>query len=334
MAAQYTYDLAVQEFQKVARVEEILEKDGHTLPDGALLVKDAYDRLKIAKSLWENHQFSEAYREAQRALRPARILMRAQWDKALRPFDNPAEPQLPVKPLDSPVSSPFAVCFWTLPKHWEMMDEIKNAKVGSNLVPSGDFEVVPGRAQEDWTHTANTLDDVDLQWDIVKEISIKLPPNAKPGSPKLLMPQEGKQCLLLEIKAKPGPTPAPKSLERTYLSINSPTVKLPPGTLVQVSCWMAIPDAIQASVDGALFYDSAGGEPLAIRLASPILTPVPPPQPPPAPPPPPPLPTWKKFTLYRRVATSGTINVTLALTGLGRVAFDDIRIEPLIAAKK
>jgi hypothetical protein len=30
------------------------------------------------------------------------------------------------------------------------------------------------------------------------------------------------------------------------------------------------------------------------------------------------------------VPSSGTINVTLALTGLGTVYFDDIRIEPLV----
>ena len=36
------------------------------------------------------------------------------------------------------------------------------------------------------------------------------------------------------------------------------------------------------------------------------------------------------ITLYRLVPASGTINVTLALTGLGSVYFDDVRIEPLL----
>jgi len=43
-----------------------------------------------------------------------------------------------------------------------------------------------------------------------------------------------------------------------------------------------------------------------------------------------PLP-WKKFTLYRRVPSTGTIRVMLALTGLGTAHFDDIRIEPAVA---
>jgi hypothetical protein len=73
-----------------------------------------------------------------------------------------------------------------------------------------------------------------------------------------------------------------------------------------------IPYAIQASPDGALLYDSVGGEPLAIRLTQPT--------------------PWKKFTVYRRIPSSGTINVSLALTGLGTVYFDDVRVEPLTGA--
>jgi hypothetical protein len=38
---------------------------------------------------------------------------------------------------------------------------------------------------------------------------------------------------------------------------------------------------------------------------------------------------WQPINLYRKVPSSGTINVTLALTGLGTAYFDDIRIEPL-----
>ena len=76
-----------------------------------------------------------------------------------------------------------------------------------------------------------------------------------------------------------------------------------------ISGWVRIPKPITASVDGALLYDSAGGEPLAIRLKDPT--------------------AWKQFTLYRKVPASGTISVTLALTGIGTVYFDDIQIQPI-----
>jgi len=81
-----------------------------------------------------------------------------------------------------------------------------------------------------------------------------------------------------------------------------------PGTLAQISGWIPIPKAITATADGALFYDSAGGEPLGVRLIGPT--------------------GWRKFTLYRQVPADGLLSVTLGLTGLGTAYFDDIRIEP------
>jgi hypothetical protein len=301
LAAQYTYELAVQELDKVRQIEEQLEKGGHTLPDGAELLKNADDRLKEAKSLWDNHRYGEAYREAQRALRPVRILMRAQWDKVITNKDFP---------LDAPVSSPYAVSFYTLPKHWELMAQIKQATPAANMLASGDFETVPGRVQETWTPQESTLDDVVLRASRVTQLVVPAAKNAKPGPPVVWAPAEGKQFLLLEVQPKTKDQPPPKALERTYLAINSPAVQLAPGTLVRISGYVALPEAIQASVDGALLFDSAGGEPLAIRLTAPT--------------------GWRRFTMYRRVPASGMIRVTVALTGIGRVAFDDLRIEPLI----
>src|SRR5262249_52840591 len=120
---------------------------------------------------------------------------------------------------------------------------------------------------------------------------------------------EGKQVLKLEIKPK-DPKQAPLALERTFLAVHSPAVRLPAGTLVRVSGWVRIPDGISASPDGGLPYDSAGGEPLAVRLTGRV-------------------PKGKKFPCYRRVPASGSIDVPLALPGLGKAYSDDVRIEPL-----
>ena len=48
--------------------------------------------------------------------------------------------------------------------------------------------------------------------------------------------------------------------------MNSPAVSIPAGTLVRISAWIRVPEAIKASADGALFYDNIGGEPLSVRL--------------------------------------------------------------------
>jgi hypothetical protein len=133
------------------------------------------------------------------------------------------------------------------------------------------------------------------------------------------MPELGKSLLRLEVRRRGeiGEDGKPVAvnnapLERTFLAVDSPTVTLPPGTLVRVSGWIRIPQPITGTADGVLFYDDVGGEPLALRAMH--------------------LPHWRKFHLYRRVPASGRISVTVALTGIGVAYFDDIRIEPFAPA--
>ncbi|MGE3805053.1 MAG: hypothetical protein AB7K24_10315 [Gemmataceae bacterium] len=285
LAAQWAHDLAQVEIDKVERIETQLEQMGQTLPDGTTLMADARRRLAESERLWNNGLYRDAYAEAERALRPLRILMRGQWEKSL-------------KGLDAPIASPYAVSFFTLPQHLRFVEEIKQTTPLANLVTDGGFELPPEQLALNWTSQETTLDEVTLS---ARRVDT--------GA------QEGKQCLELKIEPRKNvdangkPQPAPLALERTFLAINSPVVKLAPGTLVRISGWVNVPKKIGASVDGVLFYDSVGGEPLAIRLTEPT--------------------PWRRFTLYRRVPASGNINVTMALTGIGTAYFDDVRIEPL-----
>lgn len=285
IAAQWAISLAQVEIDKVMRVETELEQMNVTVPDAAALTDKARGFLKSSEEYWRNEDYRNAYAEAERALRPLRILMRAQWNQA-------------VKGLDVPVSSPYAVSFFTLPRHYRFAREVAQMTPGGNVLPDGDFETLPQNSPESWTSQEASLDDMATSARRVTD-----------------NPKEGKQCLLLEIKPKhtvgPDGKPLlpPEGLERTFLAINSPAVRLQPGTLVRISAAMRIPSNIAASADGALFYDSAGGEPLAVRITNKM--------------------EWKRFTVYRTVPASGSIHVTLALSGLGKVYFDDIRIEPL-----
>jgi hypothetical protein len=316
LAAQWTRDLAHLELAKVLRVEQLLERAGHTLPDGQKLLKDARDRLAKCDDLWERHLYSEAYREAQRAVRPIRILMRAQWDQSVRI-------------LTTPVATPYAVSFYTLPQHWALVEQLGHMTATANVLTDGGFEVEPSKPMPNWVRQDTTLDDVEMAARRVTDVVVELPrpkPPPKPatvgpgastppvptpptGAPfRLEKPKEGRQCLLLEIKSKNVQYPV-EALQRTFLAIHTPAVKLQPGTWVAISIWARIPNQIKASADGALFYDSAAGEPFAVRLTDPT--------------------PWKQFVLYRRVPASGLIHVTMALTGLGKAYFDDVRIQPL-----
>jgi hypothetical protein len=332
VAAEWAHDLAAYELDKVVKVHDQLRQQNHTVPDAQSLIADAQRRLKASRNMWDSRAFPEAYLEAQRSMRPLRILMRAEWEKAVRG-------------TDSPVTTPYTASYFTLPRHWQLIDEVqpKAAKWDRNVLPGGDFETIAQREQDAWhLHDPESLDQVELIAQRVGEvIEPELKKDPLPGSdptkstndthptetpadrpadaptknsgPKYIgtiksPPQQGKLCAMLKIEPKVKGQ-VPSALERTVLYLQSPEVRLRPGTLVRVSGWICIPNTIRASADGALFYDSASGEAFAVRLNDPT--------------------PWKQFTLYRRVPASGTMQVTLALTGIGTVFFDDIRIEPL-----
>jgi hypothetical protein len=284
-AAQWTHDQAQEELVKVATVHEELKKMGKKLADGDDLLNTAKRWLEESRKHRLNGEYDHAYTDAQLSLRALRILMREHWDVA-------------VKKLTTPVACPFAVSFYTLPRYWQFIDGLVGKRPGENVLPDGDFEWPANTQQKGWAMQEILLpEEAELVSTTAKRVAND--------------PQEGKQCLKLQIGPKDPEHPelAPQVLERAFLAIHSPTVRLTPGTVVRISGWMKVAGPIVGSPDGALLYDTAGGEPLAVRqtLASP----------------------WKQFILYRTVPASGSIGVTMALTGLGTVYFDDIRIEPM-----
>lgn len=283
IAAQWAHDLAKEELTKVVKVYQEMEQIGRGLPEGRRLLQDAERRVRLAETYRKNGDARRAYKEAQRALRPLRILMRAQWEKA-------------VEELETPMASPYALSYFTLPRHWELRDQISRSYRGKNVLVDGEFEQVDNKDNEQWqVQEVPTLDEVALSAQRVSGIA-----------------HAGKQSLLLEVQAK-DPKLAPLALERTFIAVHSPKVKLKPGTLVRITAWARVPATLKASADGALMYDSAAGEPLAIRISETQGK-------------------WKRFSTFRYVPPSGEIQVTLALTGLGKVYFDDVKIEPLTTA--
>jgi hypothetical protein len=278
-AAQWTHDQAQEEIVKAAHVHEELKQMGKRLGDGDALLDTARKWLEQSRKHRLNGEFAEAYNDAQLSLQAVRILMREHWDAA-------------VQRLTTPVACPFAVSFYTLPRFWRYFDELVKLQPGRNLLPEGDFEWPPDQRQPGWT-----LDEIP-SLDEVKGEAMRVAND----------PREGKQCLMLRLSPKNTLLP-PRVLERTFVAIHSPVLHLPAGSTVRISGWVRVPEPIIGSPDGAMLYDSAGGEPLAVRWS--LATP------------------WRKFILYRTVPDSGTINVSMALTGLGTVYFDDLRIEPM-----
>jgi hypothetical protein len=280
VAAQWAHDLAEEELAKALKVQAELDQLGHRLPDGEALAQKAREWLDRCKVHRRSGDYAQAYEDALVAEQAVRLLERAHWDQAVRA-------------LSTPLASPYAGSFYTLPRHYQFVDEVRRLAGTGNVLPAGDFEAAPDDKPANWlVEVVPTLDPVEVTARRVTDA-----------------PHKGKQCLLLQVKPKADRLP-PQLLERTFVAIHSPVVHLEPGTLVKITAWMRMPGPITGSVDGAMLYDSIGGEPLAVRTTAPD-------------------PLWKPYVFYRRVPAAGAVNVTMALTGVGSVYFDDVEIEPL-----
>ncbi len=280
IAAQWAIDLAGSSIDRTARVYADLEAAGHGQPDGPSLITKARAYWESARSHFNIGQHQDAYQEAMRAMRPLRILHRACWDEALKDFDNLA-------------ATPYLAGFFSLPAHYQWIAAHGGLKSTENLLREGDFETPAGQSPQGWMMQSDIpLDDV---------VPVIQRSRAEHHS--------GGQCLELRLDPK-DPKFAPVALERAFLAIHSPDIKLPPQSWVKISAWIKIPLPLQGSVDGALFYDSAMGETLAFRATG--------------------TPGWRKVTLYRQVPASGKIHAVVATTAMGSAYFDDITIEPIL----
>lgn len=332
LAARWALDLAAEEYDKVRAVHEKLAAAGSVVRGADELFRSAAKFHEDARRDFDAALYDRAFANAHRALRPLRVLARDHWDRA-------------VSGLDVPTASPFAVSYYSLPKHWELVREVGAARPGANLLPNGTFEPggpvpkggIPVDRVPGWSARFATADRVDVAAGVVpaEGLADEPPPKPERPQPRLFAPSRpvargadappapelGRGVLKLEVRVRPLPPGAdgkPKDdgdrpLEKTYLVADGPPVRAAPGSLVRVSGWVKIVGEITRSADGVLFYDDIGGEPLAVRLTTTEGR-------------------WKRFHLYRRVPASGSVALSAALTGAGVAYFDDLRVEPLVPA--
>ena len=328
-AAQWALQQAVEQFNKALTTHQrILEAGGPDLPNNEAesLFRRSKELMARSKEYADTRQWDVAYKEARRALRPVRVLMRAHWDRA-------------VSTLDVPTASPFAASFFSLPQHWQFAAQVASSHPGANAFAHGGFELskpapLEGAAVSSlpgWKVRKLTLDPVDATAAIVNVVEgyQDIPPQAAdPGTNRygaqriagrslpFRQPEFGQHLLSLSLQPKVEKDPKgkllppPQALERAVLAVDSPPAEFAPGTLVRISFWVKIPAAIQSSSDGVVVFDTAGGEPLGVRVGV--------------------TGGWKEYRLYRRVPANGKIALTFALTGFGTALFDDVRIEPLL----
>ena len=286
LAARWALDMAAEEHDKVLAVHTKLTEMGVTVPGADKLFEQSVKFHVSARQHFAVELYDKAFADANRALRPLRVVMRDHWERA-------------TATLDVPTASPFAVSYFSLPKHWELFREVQACQPAPSLLsgafePGGDIpsggvalDQIPG-----WSARFGTLDRVDVAAGVVPSAGLEDPKIPRPKAPQPKMfgpsrpitlpgdgytppaPELGKGVLKLEVRqrgevGKDG-KPIGKSthpLERTFLVAESSAVRVAPGSLVRISGWVKIPNEIRLTADGVLFYDDIGGEPLGVRAS-------------------------------------------------------------------
>jgi len=223
-------------------------------------------------------QLQSAGLEAGLALLRLQSLQRTYWDAALGAGL-------------SPVVSPAAVSFDTLPWHWRLGERIATSRCGSNRLPAGDFEDPGAMRAAGWRHFQYGTGGLLITADVA--------PGAARG---------GKAGLRLAIRPA-DPDQPPGIVESPPLWIVSPPVSVEAGQLIRIRGWVQVPAPIAASVDGLLIADSLTGDALAERISKTA--------------------GWKQFTLHRVAPQSGPMTVSFVLSGLGEVLLDEATVEVL-----
>lgn len=276
-AAKLQRELAQAMLEKVASVSRRFPSQAQ-LPPVAASLAEAQADLQQADKLLATGDWNRAYFAARNATLPLGRWKREVWQRT-------------AGPLQSPVSSPLAVAFDTLPEQAGFAAFVAAQPQGDNLLLGGNFEDLSTMLAAGWKHFEHPPADV--------QTSVELSPTAPFGERFSLRMHAGTE----------KPPAAGTLVESPPLWVTSAPVQVAAGDLVCLRGQVRVLAPIKGSVDGLMITDSLGGEPLAERFGQ--------------------TDGWHEFVIYRIAPQNGNLTVTFALTGLGDAWIDDVSIRKL-----
>lgn len=269
-------ELSQLKIERVRKVDAQLQQLGVGYAESRQLLGQAKLHTDMAEAKLKQQDYQAARHYACVAMQITRILQRAHWDQA-------------VAKLPTPMSSPYALCFQTLPAHWQLMRRLEQQGKSNdiNKLPSGDFEDLDTLIAAGWRHEQRATPDVAS--------SAELRPQAKQGKSAIRLSAEptAKDPTTFQFHAPP-------------VSVTSPAVSVHAGHLIKISGWVKAPHPFVGSIDGVMIYDSLLGKTGAIRIKNAI--------------------DWQRFELWRMAPESQSLTVTAEMHGLGELYLDDVRI--------
>jgi len=265
---------------KLTRVREIhhqLVKLAPPVTNAEPVLREASHLVDLAEKSHAAGKYGDVEDLSRRAMAYLRDLQQTHW-------------KIAVGRELSPASSPHTLCFQTLPDHWRMKESLKQANaVSDNLLPSGSFDdadaVLVG-----WTHSSGLSEDSPIR------------------TTAALVGPPGAASLSLGAAVARGKT-TPSHSEQTLVSMVSPPIPVAVGQIIRVQGRIQIRQALAATTDGLLVYDSLVGTVGALRFREATLKG-----------------EWQEFEFTREVATSGEMRLMFDLKGTGNVSLDDLRV--------
>lgn len=277
-AAQLARHLAADRLQELQAATRSFSSGASVAGPLAAWLTAARKSVQSCDGHFAARDYRSAYLEARRAMTWLRWIERAEWEAA-------------VGGLASPVASPGAVSFATLPWHRELTRRIAASRPGPNQLPGGGFEDLSALLGNGWHHFQHPADGLQAAADLL------------PGAAR-----SGFSGLRLSVRAE-DPDDPPNVVETPPVWITTPALPVEAGQLVCIRGWVQVPTAIAGGVDGLLILDSFCGEALAERVRQTA--------------------GWQQFTLYRIAPESGRMTISFALTGLGEAWLDDVTVQTL-----
>jgi hypothetical protein len=247
------------------------------VPSSAAWLDAARKNLQPCDAQLVSGDATGAALNAQRAMRSLRLIERAYWDAAIQNVRN------------SPVTSPAALSFDTLPSHLRLIDRLSTLSLSPNRLAGGDFEDLDRMTGAGWRYFLHSTPTVQTSVDLAPQAALS-----------------GRRGLRLAVFAVDAKKP-PAVIESPPILFTSPGVQVEAGQIVCIHGWARVPNAITAGTDGLLVVDSISGEALAARIGK--------------------TDGWKEFALYRVATQSGPMCVHFALSGLGEAWLDDVAIQ-------
>ena len=207
------------------------------------------------------------------------------WDKP-----TPPKPKN-ILTVSSSLTSPYTVCFQTLPDHWRLVERIGRAadRPAENILQSGNFEDGDAVVSE-WTHSQNPIDGVRAQ--------AELDSAAHTGS------------YALRLVAVPTVgVDVPVVIPKPPVTVISPAVPVSPGQVLYISGWIKMVAPVTGSLDGVTLSDNLGGPAAALRFTA--------------------SGDWQRFQMLREVHSETNVRLTVSLNGMGELLLDDLQIVPI-----